>query len=357
MKVLVIINYVKITIEMTLKPLLQCDKVDRLYVIHDREVPELGRVEYSSLPKRLYGFLPSIPQGIARNLMMLIAAFRLVISKKPDVIMSFNISHSPAAFLCAKLFRKPVIVNIDDAPRMWRLWRRLVPMLKHCDAVTVTGTRNKADLVRMGLSSDKVYILFDSVDIEKFKPISLPKVYDIITVARLVSGKGTDTLLRVIAEIIRKYKQDVKLGIVGDGPLKAFLQKLAAELDIVGNVDFVNWKENTEFYYNSARIFCLPSHHEGLPMTMLEAMACGVPPVVSNVGDVTDAVEDGVNGIVIDNPLDINGFTNAIISLLREEGLYQKVSQNARMVRDKYCYESATKCWNEILNSITITQK
>lgn len=351
MKVLVVINYLKSSMEMTLKPLVQCGKVDKIYVVHDREVPQLPKVEYHSTPKYLYSFLPGILQGMARNFMMLLVMLRLAISKRPDIVISFNIAHSPLAFICGRLFRKPAVAYIDDAPREWRLRRMFVPMLKRCDVVMVTGTRNRKEIIGMGLNQHKVHILPNSIDMDKFKPTPIPRLYDIISVARLAPAKKLDTLLTVISKI-KEHKGDIKSVIVGDGPLRVSLQRLASELGIVENVDFLGFRENTEFYYNSSKVFVLTSYYEGLPMAMLEAMACDIPCVVSNVGDVTDIAENELNAIVINDPSNVDAFASAILRLLNDKELYNKISRNTRIVRERYNYRAATTVWDGILDSI-----
>lgn len=360
MKILVSINYSEIMNLQTLQPLVECEKVDKVFIDHNWNIPNLPKVESYDASKWLYELSPlkktmyDVPKWFFKNTIKMIRMLYLTITKKPDVIVGFYIfPQGLHAFICGKIFRKPAIVYIDDWPGIWPLRRKLIaiPMLKHCDIVATTGTKNKEYLTKQGINENKIYILPDSIDIKRFKPISLPKKYDIIFVGRLMPAKRVDTLLKVIARV-KELKDDIKAGIVGDGPLRSSLEELADKLGIAKNVEFLGYKNNPELYYNSAKVFVLTSYYEGLPMAMLEAMACGIPCVVSNVGDVTDAAINGVNAIVIDDPYDINGFSNAIIQLLNDDGLYKKLSENTKIVREKYCYESATKAWNEILDSI-----
>lgn len=352
MKILVAINYSETVNEDTLMPLVQSKKIGEIYVVHDQPVPKLSKLECFSIPKQLKKSLDpdritiySITRTIGKLMLMIYLSF----IKKPDAIIGCYIfPHAVYAFICGKIFKIPIIAYIDDCPRFWRLKRMLIPMLKCCDVVLVTGTKNREYVIKQGINEHKIHILPDSIDVGKFKPISLPKRYDIIFVGRLAPAKRIDTLLKAVVKV-KEIKKGIKVGIVGDGPLRSSLEDLANRLGITENVEFLGFKDNTEFYYNSSRIFMLTSYYEGLPMAMIEAMACGIPCVVSNVGDITDVAIDGVNAIVIDNPYDADSFADAIIKLLKDDEFYKVLSKNTQIVRERYCYESATMFWDNIL--------
>lgn len=353
MKLLVSINFNRIMNEQTLRPLINSDRVTRIYVVHDIDVPQMPKLERYNTPKWLYspGHRLTL-RGVIRTLWHFLLVFFIAIIKKPDAIVGFYIfPHALYAFICGKILRKPAIACIVDWPGIWHLKRRLIPMLKHCDVITTTGTKTQEFLLKQGVNKKKLFILPDSIDIERFKPLFLPKNYDIIFMGRIAPAKNVDTLLRVIAKV-KKSKSNLTVGIVGDGPLMDSMKTLAAQLGITDNVEFLGFRNDPEQYYNSAKIFVLTSYYEGLPMAMLEAMACGIPCVVPDVGDITDAAINGVNAMVIDDPYDVNGFADAIISLLNNAELYKKLSENTKMVREKYWYESATKAWNGILDSL-----
>jgi glycosyltransferase involved in cell wall biosynthesis len=353
MKLLVSINYSEIMNEQVLRPLINSERITQIYVVHDLNVPEKPKLERHNTPKWLRSPSHKLTlRGILRTVWHFFLVFSIAIIKKPDAIVGFYIfPHAHYAFVCGKILRKPAIARIDDWPGIWHLKRRFIQMLKHCNAIATTGTKTKEFLLKQGISKNKLFILPDSIDIERFKPLLLPKKYDIIFMGRIAPAKKVDTLLGVIAKV-KKSKSNLTVGIVGDGPLMDSMKTLAAQLGVTDNVEFLGFRKDPEHYYNSAKIFVLTSYYEGLPMAMLEAMACGIPCVVPNVGDITDAAKNEVNAIVIDNPYDVNGFANAIIRLLNDDRLYKKLSENTKIVREKYCYESATKVWDRLFNSI-----
>ena len=355
MKLLVSINYGEIMNEQVLRPLINNERITQIYVVHDLNVPEMPKLERHNTPKWLRSPSHKLTlRGVLRTVWHFLLVFYIAIIKKPDVIVGFYIfPHALYAFICGKIMRKPAIARIDDWPGIWHwhLKRRLIPMLKHCNAIATTGTKTKEFLLKQGINKDRLFILPDSIDIERFKPLLLPKNYDIIFMGRIAPAKNVDTLLRVIAKV-KESKINLTVGIVGDGPLMDSMKTLAAQLGITDKVEFLGFRKDPEHYYNSAKIFVLTSYYEGLSMAMLEAMACGIPCVVPDVGDITDAAINEVNAIVIDDPYDVDGFANAIIKLLNDDEFYKKLSENTKIVREKYSYESATRAWNEILDSI-----
>jgi glycosyltransferase involved in cell wall biosynthesis len=352
MKVLVAMNYLEGVNEDTLMPMVLSKKISEIYVVHDRPVPKLPKLECFSIPKQLKKSLHPdriTIYGIIRTIGKLMLMIYVSLIKKPDAIIGCYIfPHAVYAFICGKIFKKAIIAYIDDSPRFWRLKRMFIPMLKRCDVIAVTGTKNREYLIKQGINEHKIHILPDSIDMERFKPVFLPKKYDIIFVGRLAPAKRIDTLLKAVKKV-KEIRSDLKVGIVGDGPLRNSLEDLTNQLGIKENVEFIGFKNNTEFYYNSSRIFMLTSYYEGLPMAMVEAMACGIPCVVSSVGDVTDVAIDGFNAIVIDNPYDADSFADAIIKLLKDDEFYKKLSKNTQIVRERYCYDSATMFWDNLL--------
>lgn len=121
------------------------------------------------------------------------------------------------------------------------------------------------------------------------------------TVARLAPQKGLATLLRAFALLEEQLAGafDVKLVLVGDGPLLSELQALAGQLGIAPRVIFTGMRRDIPELLHSFDIFVLPSLTEGLPLTVLEAMAAGLPVVASRVGGIPEAVLDGQTGFLV----------------------------------------------------------
>lgn len=127
----------------------------------------------------------------------------------------------------------------------------------------------------------------------------------------------------------------------GDGEVEKN-KRLAEDLGIAGNCEFHGWVtgEEREALFARAAVYCLPSKNEGLPMSVLEAMARGIPTVATAVGGIPQAIEDGVNGFLI-NVDDIEALSERLIALLEDVALRETVGVASR---------------NTVLRSFSITQ-
>jgi glycosyltransferase involved in cell wall biosynthesis len=114
------------------------------------------------------------------------------------------------------------------------------------------------------------------------------------TVGRLLPEKAYDMLIRAVCYL----PDDVALVIVGDGPLRNSLEALVAELGLGGRVHLVGHHDDIELLLPGLDVFCMSSQHEGLPRSVLEAQACGVTVVATDVGDLCDAV-DPKSGVIV----------------------------------------------------------
>ena len=125
----------------------------------------------------------------------------------------------------------------------------------------------------------------------------------IVFVGRLEAGKGTDMLLRSFALLVGR-RDDVGLVVVGDGTQRPKMENLATELGVRDKIHFKGWagSEAVADLLRASDVYFLPSLAEGLPIAVLEALACGTPVVATPVGDLARVVQDGVNGFLVSSP-------------------------------------------------------
>ena len=145
-------------------------------------------------------------------------------------------------------------------------------------------------------------------------------------VGRLVGEKRYDRLLQALAALKRA---DVGLLLIGDGPEYARLEKMAVELGVSQRVYFAGWRKNVDDFLNAMDIFVLPSDFEAMPFSIIEAMACGVPVVATDVGGISDIIEDGVTGFLVP-PCDISELSRCIRCLMFDEDMRQRFGREAR---------------------------
>jgi glycosyltransferase involved in cell wall biosynthesis len=125
----------------------------------------------------------------------------------------------------------------------------------------------------------------------------------IVFVGRLEEGKGTDLLLSSFA-LLAERRDDVGLVVVGDGTQRAKMEVSARTLGVSDRVQFEGWAEPEKVarLLQASDLYFLPSLAEGLPIAVLEALACGTPVVATPVGDLARVIEDGVNGFLVPFP-------------------------------------------------------
>ena len=142
-------------------------------------------------------------------------------------------------------------------------------------------------------------------------------------------------------------RADVDLLLIGDGPEHARLEKMAVELGVRQRVYFAGWRKNVEDFLNAMDIFVLPSDFEAMPFSIIEAMACGVPVVASDVGGISDIVEDGSTGFLVP-PGDISKLTRCIRCLIFDEDMRQRfgrgstVQSSQAVLREENASENTT---------------
>ncbi len=349
-------------IDHLMRPLARAENVERVLLVCRYPGPEIPKVEYH-FPQKLISTYPML--AIVYQFFSLLY---LSMVKKPDCILGCRLyPHGLLSFIVAKLRRRPIILfliggvaelygighrlGVDFTEALPRLGRIFLNLLKRSDTIITTGSFTKDFLVKQGVDGNKIYPVINPSHESRIYPEEVPKIYDVVSVGRLSPEKHVETLLHAIPRIKEKYG-DIRACIVGDGPCRDELLKLATKLGLNDNIDFVGFQKDVAYYYNSSKIFVLTSEREGFPTVVIEAMTCGIPPVVSNCGDVIDIARDGFNSIVIPRYNDYEGFAEAIIRLLKDKELYRKLSQNCLNTAGSISMEDVARKWQLILGSL-----
>jgi len=229
--------------------------------------------------------------------------------------------------------------HIDGYPHAsdWKgLARRLLSgvyapfVAKRALAIRVVNKVETPEFLRAhGVPEEKLlYLPSFLLNFEIFHPQPEPKTYDLIYCGRLVREKG----LLLFLEAIRLAKDklpNVKVLLVGLGPLRAELDAFVEENELQSNVTFWGWAKDSEELsrlYNRSRLFVLTSYAEGGPRTPLEAMACKVAVLSTPVGIMREVLKDGENGYLIDwQPVNI---AERIVEVLSDEALQSRLAEN-----------------------------
>ena len=200
----------------------------------------------------------------------------------------------------------PFHAQLSDRRR--RLYIRLEWLLaKLCHVITTDSPDGRNQGVTYGIAQARKFVVIPvGVDTTHFDRIHLNgsgrREYDahiqvIGTVARLVPDKGIDVFLRVLA-VLKRGTIPMRGLIVGDGPLRASLQRLAADLGLATLVQFVGEQEDVRPWLGQMDVFALPTKREGLSVAVMEAMSMQLPVVVSDIPSFRDLVQHNQTGMV-----------------------------------------------------------
>ena len=239
----------------------------------------------------------------------------------------------------------------------------MVASSRRIDKIIFISSDIKKELIENRFPIDKLIHISNGVEVDRFRPPEVHERYNlknVCFVGRLEEQKGVEYLIKSM-DIIRSKENDVKLFIVGDGQLRDNLKRLSEKLELDNHIEFVGSVNDVLPYYNNARIFVLPSISEGMPLSLLEAMSCKLPVVVTMVGGNTEIVNPrlgvggtivsdyhiGENGVLVKTK-DVKGLAEAILRLLRDDDLSKQLGGKARkLVEENYSQE---KIVNEYIN-------
>lgn len=154
---------------------------------------------------------------------------------------------------------------------------------------------------------------------------------DVLFLGRLDANKSPDVLLRASGKVLREHP-GMRLVFGGDGYPERY-QSIAEELGIAERCEFLGWVSGAEKerLFSRAGIYCLPSKHEGMPMSVLEAMAHGIPVISTGVGGVPQIIEDGVGGLLMEVD-DEEGLSELLARLAGSPSLRGEIGAAGRRV-------------------------
>ena len=178
------------------------------------------------------------------------------------------------------------------------------------------------------MPGNRVVLLRNGIDTQRFAFAGPCRTGPAVIVARLCADKDLVTLLQAVALVLRDAP-DFRLLIAGDGPCKYELQQLASELKLTSHVQFVGAVHDVPSLLRQARLYVLSSISEGVSLTLLEAMASGLPVVATRVGGTPEVVADGVTGLLVP-PRDPPALAAALLRLHRDHPLASRLGAAGR---------------------------
>ena len=253
-----------------------------------------------------------------------------------DILKTNQMDGSWTALIAGKIFGKKTVVRcgyevlslLTQRRRAWwkRTFARCAEWLayKAADRIIITSEKDKNFIIRtFGTDGKKISVIPNYIDVNRFKPLGFPREEKAICyVGRISEEKNVVNLVKSLKGL------DASLKIIGEGPLKEEVKKIARDLSLdvrlMGNIPNSQVAEEM----NRSAAFILPSLYEGNPKVLLEAMACGLPVIGTEVEGIKEILIHKVNGYLCRT--DAESIGEAIKKVIGDKTLREKMGREAR---------------------------
>ncbi|MFL6386210.1 MAG: glycosyltransferase family 4 protein [Terriglobales bacterium] len=236
-------------------------------------------------------------------------------------------------YVAARRSGKPIVATCHN----WVGGTAALGIYNHLDRMALKrfqGLAAVSDLVAQrlldsGVAAKKIRTIANGIDVERFERALPSPALDfegnkvVGMVARLDLQKGFEYLLRAAHALCGGFPA-LKVVIVGEGPDRQAIESMIQRFGLQSNVILAGQHSDMPGIYAAMDIFVLPSLNEGLPMTILEAMAASRPVIATRVGAISSVIKDGETGLLVD-PGDINGLRDALARLLTDSDLCRRI--------------------------------
>lgn len=284
---------------------------------------------------------------------------KLIKTNKYDLLVAW--SGIPTGFITMLLSRKyniPYIVLLRgaDVPFYDKRWEKLDKLIfsklspiiwRHARSV-IANSEGLRDLAYKTSKVKNIDIIHNGIDIDKYTPDYAKRATtpEILCVGRLNKIKGFDLVLKAVS----KLQCDCKIVIAGDGPEREPLSNLAVQLGISERVVFLGKVDKGVLLeqYRKATVFCLSSYNEGMSNALLEAMACGLPVISTDVGGVKELING--NGVVV-NKGDYQSIKLGLESLLYDRDKIIAFSNKSVEIASKFSWNNVKDKFTEIFSN------
>lgn len=268
---------------------------------YDISLVVLGQKKTTPFAEKLEALFPVRYVGHSGRVtpMTILKVLQMIQTTKPDVVHS----HMGVVGFCAmwsKLFRKPLVITVHAKPEVAfseKAKRQVCSVLKTDRVKLVAVSEDNARAVKdyYHLNDTQCAFVNNGIDLDRFNRKE-HEGFTVIHVGRQDKNKNQAALIRCFAKLHKKHP-DTKLLLLGDGNQHQKLIALTREVGLADAVTFTGNVANTEDYYAVSDLYVQCSHREAMPLSVLEAMATGLPIISTDVGGLRDVVQD--NGILV----------------------------------------------------------
>lgn len=288
------------------------------------------------------------------DLKILFSLYKLMIAEKPDVIHTHRYALQytiPAAIFARIPIRIHTVHNVAEK-EVGRLQRKLHNIFyKFCKVVPVSISPlvKKSVEREYRLPEKQLPMIYNGINLDKCKPKdiykeSIEKIV-ILHIGRQSIQKNHIGLLEAF-KIVHDNMPNTELKLIGTGELRESILDKIGDLGLQDCVELLGLKDNVSPYLHNADIFVLPSLWEGMPITLIEAMATGLPIVATEVGGIPDMISNNISGLLTDtNPENI---AEALLKLTRDPELREKLGRTARDTSKRFSAQQMAEAYTKL---------
>lgn len=313
-------------------------------------------------------------QAIGNNVRTVRAIKKAVVASRPDVVLSFCDKTNVVALVAMRGTRIPVVISEHTDPRYHKIgpvWQRLRQLVYPSAAAAIVLSETIAPTVARWTKRSPV-VIPPAIDGERFATVqrssrSFPEgsidkpALRVVTLGRLAAEKGTDRAIAAFARVAHAFP-DWTLVIGGDGPQRDDLEQQIAQLKSVADaggmpgleqrVLFAGWVNDPVQFLAEAEIFVLPSHYEGFPVALLEAMAAGCACIAFDCpSGPRQIIDDSCCGRLVPND-DVVGLGEAMAELMADSEKRLALAACGRRRAARYDWPTFVSAHQQVLEGV-----
>jgi phosphatidylinositol alpha-1,6-mannosyltransferase len=305
--------------------------------------------EYATGVHHVSFWKKSIVTGI--DIFCALGPLRRLMAESDLVHLHFPLPLGVSALMVRAVVKRPLVVTVHGNADVYELPRALEPVtravLKHADVV-VSVSHDLGQYLQAAMGVANVTVIPNGVDVDEFHPGHGARTeLSLFSISRLVPRKNLDVLIAAVERLVR-HGAPLSLVIAGTGPEEERIRRLAARLP--GSVRFLGFIDEARkrSILSETDVFVQLSIREGLSIATLEALASGVPCVVSNLPGVREPITPGQTGWYVDNPEDVESVVEALRRVLADRTRLPDMKQACRAVAvERYSLQAMCESyWN-----------
>jgi glycosyltransferase involved in cell wall biosynthesis len=288
---------------------------------------------------------------------------------RPDVVhVFFGVPDGPVGWLLNRVYGLPYIISLrgadvpsDEVKRFAKQYKVLRPFIRWLwhDADALVAVSNGLRSYAKETAPDlPIQVIPNAIDLSAFMP-PVQRETDgpvrLLYVGRFNTFKNVETLVEAVGKLSRMDVGEFELELVGEGEQRSTLERMVSELGLARRVHFVGWvaRDHIADHYRCADIFVTATTWEGMPNTVLEAMACGLPIVGTQASGLRELVHDGLNGYLV--PIkDPDALSQALARLIGNGYERRRMGRQSRKLAEsefawEYIAEQYVKIYEQVM--------